>query len=687
MMSIQFAPMFPWIVIAALGAASILLLIYGLFCRARGLGWRFLTLAALLAALANPILVSDDRESLPDVVAVVVDESPSQDIARRQTQTDDAIERVRRRLEGLDDVDVRFIRAGNPGTDAKGPTDGTRIFDTLGKALANVPSERMAATIVVTDGQVHDVPAPESSLPFKGPMHVLLTGDRRERDRRIVVENAPGFGLVGKPTEIRIRIEDKGREGEMARVKLTREGGQVQTRMVPIGRTESVTLPIEHAGANLLQIEVDRAENELTEINNRSVVQVNGVRERLRVLLVSGEPHPGERVWRNLLKADPSVDLVHFTILRPPEKQDATPVRELSLIAFPIRELFEVKLEDFDLIIFDRYRRRGVLPSIYLDNIVRYVQKGGAVLEAAGPAYATALSLHRTPLGNVLPGEPTGRVHERGLKPRLTEFGGRHPVTADLPGATDEIPRWGRWFRQIDVSQREGLALMSGVENKPLLIVHRVGEGRVAQLLSDHIWLWARGFEDGGPHSELLRRLAHWLMKEPDLEEDDLRARLDGNRLVIVRRSVEIDKSPVVVTAPSGKTTTVPMEEGIGGRSRGTTTAAEVGIYRISDGKRSALAAVGNLNPLEYADMRATEQKLGPLAAATGGGMFWLQDGMPELRRVRAGRRTTGSSWLGLVENRQFRVTRVREVPLLPGLALLIVGLGALMLAWRREGR
>ena len=687
MMTIQFAPAFPWITIAALGLGSLLLLIFGVFRRAKGLGWRFITLAALLLALANPVLVNDERESLPDVVAVVIDESPSQDIAERRKRTEDTIKTIRQRLEGKADVDIRVIRAGAPGRESQGPTDGTRLFGSLGRALANVPSERMAATILVTDGQVHDVPSLDESLPFKGPMHVLLTGERRERDRRIVVENAPGFGLVGKPAQIRIRIEDQGHENEMARVRLMREGGQVQTLMMPIGRTQTVTLPIEHAGPNLLQIEVDQAENELTPINNRNVVQVNGVRERLRVLLVSGEPHPGERVWRNLLKADPSVDLVHFTILRPPEKQDATPVRELSLIAFPIRELFEVKLEDFDLIIFDRYRRRGVLPSIYLDNIVRYVQKGGAVLEAAGPAYATALSLHRTPLGNVLPGEPTGRVHERGLRPRLTKPGGRHPVTADLPGATDETPRWGRWFRQIDVSQREGLALMSGVEGKPLLIVHRVGEGRVAQLLSDHIWLWARGYDDGGPHSELLRRLAHWLMKEPDLEENDLRANLDRDRLVIVRRSVEIDRSPVTVTMPSGKTETVPMEEGIGGRSRGSMAATEVGIYRITDGKRSALAAVGNLNPLEFADMRATDKALGPLAASTGGGVYWLEDGMPELRRVRAGRRTTGSSWLGLVENRQFRVTRVREVPMLPGLALLFLGLGALMLAWRREGR
>jgi hypothetical protein len=392
-------------------------------------------------------------------------------------------------------------------------------------------------------------------------------------------------------------------------------------------------------------------------------------------------------VWRNFLKADPSVDLVHFTILRPPEKQDATPVRELSLIAFPIRELFEVKLDDFDLIIFDRYRRRGVLPSIYLQNIAQYVERGGAVLEAAGPSFATALSLYQTPLGPSLPAAPTGKVFEERLKPHLSAQGKRHPITADLPGADDPERHWGRWFRQIEANAERGTTLMQGLEDKPILVVDRIGKGRVAQILSDHIWLWAREFDGGGPHSEMLRRLAHWLMKEPELEEDRIEAHVEGNRLVIQRRSVEPDETPVEVISPSGAKQTVTLAEGIGGRARGAAPVSETGLYRISDGRHTALAAVGTLNPLEYADMRATAAKLQPLAEATGGGLAWLADGLPEVRRVQAGRRTTGRNWMGVVENREYTVTGVREVPLLPGLALLLIGLGALMLAWRREGR
>ena len=295
---------------------------------------------------------------------------------------------------------------------------------------------------------------------------------------------------------------------------------------VPVGRDVTLSIPIDHGGPNVLEIEVEAGPQELTLANNRAAIVVNGVRDRLRVLLVSGEPHAGERVWRNILKSDPSVDLVHFTILRPPEKQDGTPIRELSLIAFPIRELFDVKLDEFDLIIFDRYSQRGIIPQAYIDNVVRYVRRGGALLEAAGPTFGTPMTLFRTPLGEILPTEPTGDVREQGFRPQLTALGRRHPVTADLPGAgkPGEAPSWGRWFRQVEGRRHSGTAIMSGENGGPLLVLDRVGNGRIAQLLSDQMWLWARGFEGGGPQAELLRRLAYWLMKEPDLEENDLRA-------------------------------------------------------------------------------------------------------------------------------------------------------------------
>ena len=688
MTNFEFAPYLTWTWIAALGAVALALIGYGLFRRARGLAWRTVAIVALLAALANPVLVEEERKAIDDVATVVVDVSPSQSVRDRTKQAEEALAKVREKLATFPGLEVRVVRAGAPGAQASGmPTDGTLLFDSLAHALADVPRKRMAATIFITDGQVHDVPAADKDAPIAGPVHVMLTGQQGERDRRITVVTAPRFGLVGKDVEIKVKVDDPGAEGQAVRLSLSIDGAPPVETTTQVGRETAARVPLEHAGSNIFEFGVEPARGELTEANNRTVVTINGVRERLRVLLVSGEPHPGERVWRNFLKADPSVDLVHFTILRPPEKQDATPVRELSLIAFPIRELFEVKLDEFDLIIFDRYRRRGVLPSIYLQNIAQYVERGGAVLEAAGPAFATSLSLYQTPLGPSLPAAPTGKVYEERLKAKLSTSGKRHPITADLVGADDPERHWGRWFRQIEANAEHGTTLMEGLYDKPLMVVDRVGKGRVAQILTDHIWLWAREYDGGGPYAEMLRRLAHWLMKEPELEENRIDAHLEGNRLVVTRRSVEPSNAPVEVTAPSGEKQTISLSEGIGGRARGTAAVNETGLYRISDGKLNTLAAVGTLNPLEYADMRATPAKLGPLAEATGGGVAWLADGFPELRRVNSGRRTSGRGWMGVVENREFTVTGVREVPLLPGLALLLIGLGALMLAWRREGR
>ena len=691
MLTVAFAPMFEWWVLGALAGIAAALLAFGALRRARGVLWRSGAVAVLLAGLANPVLVEEEREPRPDIAVVAVDESTSMSIGERRETAEKALAHIRKSIGAMRNIELRVIRAGapsgaetGPGT---GPVDGTRLFKTIARALADVPPKRMAGTILITDGQVHDVPAPDTALPFAGPLHVVLAGKRDERDRRLVVEHVPGYGIVNKEVTIRIRVEDRSRPGGAVPVTLIQDGGAPRTIAATVGRSIDIPMRLGHAGLNILQMEAAAGERELTAINNRAVIAVNAVRERLRVLLVSGEPHPGERVWRNLLKADPSVDLVHFTILRPPEKQDATPVRELSLIAFPIRELFETKLNDFDLIIFDRYRRRGVLPAVYIDNIARYVERGGAVLEAAGPEFATSTSLYYTPLGAVLPGLPSGKVFNRPLRPRLTETGQRHTVTADLPGAGigEELPRWGRWFRQIDVTRRRGMVLIGGVEERPLLIVDRVDKGRVAQLLSDHIWLWARGYDGGGPHSELLRRLAHWLMQEPELEENSLRAFMEGNRLAVVRRSVEVDTSPVEIVAPSGKITEVRLKQGIGGRAKAIVAVAETGIYRIRDNRHNALAAVGNLNPLEFADMRSSAARLAPLAGATGGGVVWMADGVPELRRARPGRRTAGKGWLGLRENRDFAVTSVREVALLPKLVFLVLALGAMIMAWRRE--
>ncbi|MCF8470909.1 MAG: hypothetical protein K9G30_09010, partial [Parvibaculum sp.] len=515
-----------------------------------------------------------------------------------------------------------------------------------------------------------------------------------EKDRRLHIIEAPRFGIVGGPVNLSFRVDETSAgekpTGESAIVTLTVDGVVTATTRAAIGETATATLALQHAGPNVIEIDVEKGPDELTTINNRAVVTANGIRDRLRVLLVSGEPHPGERTWRNLLKSDPSVDLVHFTILRPPEKHDGTPIDELSLITFPTSELFDEKLDQFDLIIFDRYKRRAVLPLAYFLNIVDYVENGGALLAAAGPAFASPFSIYRTPLAALLPAQPTGEISTGGYKPRVTETGKRHPVTANLPGGETSPPEWGRWFRTIDTEIDGGDVVMDTPDGKPLVVLTRAREGRVAQLLSDQVWLWSRGYEGGGPQAELLRRLAHWLMKEPDLEEENLSAAVQGGALSIRRRTMAEETPPASVTLPSGETREVALEEVTPGRFEGSVQAEELGLYRITQGGLSAVAAAGPLNPREFADVRATGTLMQPITGATGGGIWWAGEkagDVPAIRSVRSGQDAAGANWMGLRRNEQYLVHAVHQAPLMTGPLALLLILGTLALAWWREGR
>ncbi|MBT6987249.1 MAG: hypothetical protein HN956_23055, partial [Rhodospirillaceae bacterium] len=590
---ISFDPALPLWLLTALAVFAAALLALAYWRRSGGVTWRLGAIAAALLTLANPSLVQEQRNPVPDVALIVVDQSISQRIAGRAVQSETALEKLEQRLAGRPDLEVRVIRAGMGTASDRFLPEGTHLFGAIRAGLRDVPKQRLAGIIVISDGQVHDLPKVDvdatGGTDFGGPVHLLLTGQRGERDRRLVVVKAPSYGIVGETLNLSLAVEDSAddRTGSTvgstanagrARLSLRRDGGIADSRSIPVGKTRNFPFRLNHAGATVLELEIDAGPEELTEKNNRAVVIVNGVRERVRVLLVSGEPHAGERTWRNILKSDPSVDLVHFTILRPPHKQDGTPINELSLIAFPTRELFQDKLDEFDLIIFDRYRRRGVLPDIYLQNVAEYVRRGGAVLTAVGRDFATLpISLSRTPLGAILPSKPTGTIREAGFRPLPTDKGRRHPVTAMLEGIGEpgSPPTWGRWFRQIDVEDVKGDVLLHGAGQQPLLIMDRVGDGRVAQLLSDHAWLWTRGFEGGGPQAELLRRMAHWLMQEPDLEEEDLRARAVGSQLLIQRRSLNPLGKDIQITTPSGEVASIALTDNGRGMETGAMAVME----------------------------------------------------------------------------------------------------------------
>jgi hypothetical protein len=686
-LGVSFSPLVPAYIVWAAAVVAFALSLLLVFGRTRGALIRTIALALFVLALANPSITREDRDPLTSVAVVVVDKSPSQEFGDRTKQTEAARAAVAERLGRMPGMEVRFVEAG----EADGETDGTRLFTALSSALSDVPHDRVAGVIFITDGRVHDVPAEAAALGFAAPVHGLITGHKNERDRRVVLVTAPRFGIVGQAQTITFRVEDQGAPPAPAQVTVRRDGETIENRSVRGGASVSISVPIPHAGPNIVEIEASPLDGELTAVNNRAVVSIDGVRDKLRVLLVSGEPHAGERTWRNLLKSDASVDLVHFTILRPPEKQDGTPINELSLIAFPTRELFQQKINEFQLIIFDRYARQGVLPIIYFDNIARYVRQGGAVLVAAGPDYASQTSIWRTPLDVILPAEPSGRMTDGAFRAQLTDLGKRHPVTRGLEGSDQDPPHWSHWFRLVDSRASKGMAVMQGPDNKPLLLLSREGDGRVALLLSDHIWLWARGYEGGGPHIDLLRRLSHWLMKQPDLEEEALRLMVRGRDLTVQRQTMSDSVGEVTLTTPSGKTRTLTLSPTEPGVWRATIEANELGLWRATDGTLNALANVGPANPREFTEVTSTTDVLGPLASATGGDVVRIEDGsgvhLPRIVAVRSSDTYKGDDWLGLRVREASVVRGIGVLPVFAGLIGLLLLVGSLAATWMREGR
>lgn len=685
--TLLFDPLLPISLIVAVGILAFAVVSFALWRWLSGWWLRALASACLVLALLNPALQQENRTPLSDIVIVVVDESASQSVGDRPDQNATALANVEAELARLENIEARIVTVGDGEGDA-----GTQLMTALSEAMAEEPQGRIAGAILITDGRLHDA---ERVPNMPAPLHALITGQPDDWDRRLTISNAPAFAIVGEQVTLTLRVEDQGAAPDntgFVPLEVSIDGDAPLAFEIRLNEDIEIPIELPHGGMNVLQFTVPTEDGELTDRNNTAVVQINSVRDRLRVLLVSGEPHAGERTWRNLLKADAAVDLVHFTILRPPEKQDGVPVNELSLIAFPTRELFLEKIDDFDLIIFDRYRRRGILPSAYLENIVQYVADGGAVLVSAGPEYGGAESIYRSPLGIILPGNPTARVYEEGYKPIITDLGARHPVTEGLDTGRqpieDDTPSWGRWFRLVDVDVPDSATvIMQGLDDRPLLALERIGEGRVALMTSDQSWLWDRGYEGGGPQSELLRRLAHWMMKEPELEEEALWVEPTGQRMRIVRRTLAETTPDVTITLPNGDTSVVDLEEVSPGRFETLWDGPEMGLYRLTDGIETSVIALGPTAPREFEQTIATDAVLELATDATGGGALLVSDGDIDLRSVRPGRPAVGRGWLGITPRDAYITDDIRVASILPAWAYLILSALLMIGAWLREGR
>ncbi len=651
--------------------AGLVLVSAGMLLRTRGMPWRFAAILVLLAALLDPRVLTEEREALQDVAFLAVDESASQRIAGREDQTREAVRQLERKIADAG-LELRVVRSGGQ--------DASPLLESLSSAAQEVAPERISGAVLVTDGLVDDAEALEA---FPGPVHVILTGEKDDFDRRIELLRAPTFGILREEAEVEFRVEEAGPADPLpATVEIRVDRNPVRQVPVRIGASATIRIPVERAGSIPVEIRLPPAPGELTERNNVAAFTFEGVRDRLRVLLVSGSPHPAARVWRNLLRADPAVDLVHFTILRETDSDNSVPEQELSLIEFPVSRLFVEEIDEFDLIVFDRWEQRGFLPADHLENIVRYVREGGAVLLAAGGEFAGVQGFSGEPIDAILPLVPIGGERVSAYRPALTETGERHPVTGEI---ADAIRRAGPWYRLVEGTARSGHTLLAGPGEYPLLALDRVGEGRVGVLASEHAWLWSRGHGGGGPHRELFRRTAHWLMREPDLEEEALRIRETEDGLLVSLRSLAGSPAEVRRLDPEGRESAVVMEPDAPGRWTGAVPDPAPGLWRFRSGDLETLAVVGGILGDEMAEVVSTAERLAPLSEATGGSLRRAVDGIPDVRREAGGGAAAGEAWIDLPRRDAYRVASAERRSLMPPWLGALLILGALAAAWMRE--
>jgi hypothetical protein len=669
---IVFEPLLPWPALAVLAVAAAAILAPSLRAGRPESWMRAGAVLSLAALLAGPAWERRTPAPGADVVLLVRDRTPSASIAGRQEILDAAETALERRLAALPGVEVRRIQA---------PADPASA---IADAAAAVPAGRLAAVFLVSDGQMR--PPPDGALPAGVPIHLMLPGQAVGIDRRVRVLSPPPYAIVGRPVEVEAVVEDLGANGSASEIEVRLQGAaeRVESLRVRPGVPFRIPLTPVRAGPLHLGIEAPPLAREAGTENNRIAIEIPALRDRLRVLLLSGEAHPGTRAWRRLLRGDPAIDLVHLMILRTLEQDDQTPPHELSLIPFPVRELFEERLPTFDLVVLDRFRNLpGLLPPAYIERLAQRVRDGGALLAVLGPEAAGEHTIAVGMLGEILPLVPHG-LQETSFVPRRPDARAGHPILRGL----DSPERWGPWGRYVEATARpDARVLLTAPDGAPLLAISEVAQGRVAALASDHLWWWGRGHEGGGPETELSRRLVHWLLREPDLEEQDLRLVRDGASWRIVRRDAAGTPGGMVeAEGPDGRVRRLTLQAVGPDLAEAALDAPPTpGLWRLRHGDVVRTAVVAEPDPAEWADLRADPTPSAPWRQ--GGGHAWTGrgDGLPALRRTAIGSSQAGPGWLGIPRTDARTEARIRTH--LPPAVPAALAAALVLLAWQRDKR
>jgi uncharacterized membrane protein len=528
------------------------------------------TLSALLALflLAEPAVELLQTARVRNRFAILVDGSRSMafptepDGPSRSDAAAAFLRDHRRELERLAErVDLEWFAFGDEVTPADG-AEATRGIapragrtDLLGALQATASgaggsARKLAGALVVSDGadnaRLSDGLGPDARAEVRAlgiPINAVAVGRAAPRDLAIERLAVDEFAFVRNTVTVEATLRARGFADEAVRVVLRREGAVVASSTVRLERgKDRYTVPLSFApdatGTFVFTVAAPVLPGEaVTENNSRSFV-LRVIRDRVRVLLVAGRPSWDVRFLRGLLKQDPNVDLVSFFILRS-NADDPGPQQDLSLIPFPVQEIFGEQLRTFDAVLFVNFAYapyRGLEIERFLPNVREYVRNGGALAMVGGEQSFGNGRYGETPLGDVLPVAPIdgSSMAEGDARPRLTQEGRRHPVTSLAPGDAQNEAAWSvlppvtvvNLTRALPAAQGAAVLLEApsvsvGGQPAPLVAVRQIGAGRTLAITTDASWRW--GFlsaESGQGNRAYLRfwsSALRWLVRDPGL--------------------------------------------------------------------------------------------------------------------------------------------------------------------------
>jgi uncharacterized membrane protein len=642
MKELYFIGNLPWWLIALVALATIALLLQQFLSLKQRLSLaqsaflvalRAVVYGVLIFFLLGPSLIDKRSGKLRRPLTVLIDSSESMAFpasakaAAGESAGKSRLDAVREKLTAgkepliqrlSRDYDLRLFRFGTDlePIDAasvaqlKAQAQGTRLLELVQSAAKDAGAQ--SAILLFSDGIANgDKKTLEGAPPLPVPVFAVAAGEAEGfTDVRIAEVRAPQFAFRGREFKLDLTVHAAGLKGKTVPLYFNRGKNLITTRSItidadPFEQKIALSFTPKEIGTHSFSLDIPPQAGEQITRNNQKEFKVDVQRDKIRILTLSGSPAWNYRFLRMAMKQDPLIELVSFVFLRTPTDSVDVPDNQLSLIPFPIDDIFLEELKNFDLVFLDDFSHRAYFNPVYLDRVRDFVRDGGGLAMLGGVRSFDSGGYGESALKEVLPVDLDGKGSYQstgGVRPVLTASGKAHPITRLLPDPRINEEAWTKMpalngLNRVRGARGEVLLTADGAAaGAPLLAIGRFGKGRTLALMSDDVWRWnfiaAGNRESPQNHLKLVRQMVRWLAQEPSFEQVQLRAIASarpGEKIAIKLRVLKDDFLPTSqasvqlrVIGPEGEPSLVSAGADIeAGEYTGEYTPTREGAYRV----------------------------------------------------------------------------------------------------------